>query len=160
MSLTHYAGCCLISRYKGQKCPQGQGQPPLSQGKFQLSVSHTNALSILAGTDLPEPHILDHLQHHTEGRLRHKSFYTYGLVTCRLCCVLEVGFYFNFLPNQSIVGTFLVCAIASPILSVHDMWHQVSLGTNPHCVTVARVAISSDTSGNQEWHLLPAGDGR
>lgn len=74
MSLILYGGCWLISRYKGQKCSQGQEQPPLSQGKCQLSVSHAKDLSILAGT---EPHIRDHLQHLLQwggGGARHKSF--------------------------------------------------------------------------------------
>lgn len=59
----------------------------------------------------------------------------------------------------NVVGTTLACAVAAPLSGVYDMRHQASLGTNPCCVTVARVSVSSDTGGNQGWHLLPAGDG-
>lgn len=86
MSLILCGSRYSVSRYKGQKCSQRPEQPPLGQGKRQLSVSHANALSVLAGTDLPEPHGQDHRQHHfTAGTLRHESFSTYDLVICRLC---------------------------------------------------------------------------
>lgn len=64
MSLILCGSRCSVSRYKGQKCSQGPEQSPLSQSKRQLSVSHANAMSVLAGTDLPEPHGQDHLQRH------------------------------------------------------------------------------------------------